>query len=297
MTETLKSCPLCGENTFEPFWIYKHRIRPDNTFQICVRCGGVFANPRPTEAELNEYYKSEYREQIQGEGKPRPQNFLEEGKRAQRLAWWLQRYIPTVKRHLDIGSSSGLLLNNIWNEYNCESVGVEPGDEFREASKDGLASIEQPVSIYNDISEVPTTKKFDLITMSHVLEHLTRPVEYLENLVNRYLEPNGHILIEVPNLFGEITALIFPHIIAFTQETLWATMNRAGLHPIAVETSYVGGQIHLAPPPYLTAIGRKGQFDAISESREIYGRVVRQFSDLMKVRSEISKRIKDQETT
>lgn len=296
MTETIKQCPLCREETFQPFWVYKHNIRPDNVFQICVRCGGVFANPRPTEAELSEYYKAGYREQIQGSGKPIERNFLEEGKRAQRLSWWVARYVPAVKRHMDIGSSAGLLINNVWNTYRCESVGVEPGDQFRKASEDGLGSINQPVTLYENISDVPPDRKFDLITMSHVLEHLPQPVEYLENLVNRYLEPNGHILIEVPNLYGEVTSLIFPHVIAFTQETLWATMNRAGLHPIAVETSYVGGQIHLAPPPYLTAIGRLGQFDAIAESKDIYGRVITQFVNLEKVRKEITKNLKDQET-
>ena len=290
MSETVKSCPLCGEENFKPFWIYRHKIRPANVFQICVRCGGVFANPRPTEAELNTYYKSGYREQIQGNGKPKAQNFLEEGKRAQRLAWWIHRYVPTIKRHLDIGSSSGLLLNTVWNEFGCESVGVEPGDEFREASKEGLESIKQPATFYQDISDVPKTPKFDFISMSHVLEHLTQPVEYLENLINHYLEPTGHIFIEVPNLFGETTALIFPHLIAFTQETLWATMNRAGLHPIAVETSYVGGQIHLAPPPYLTAIGRLGQFDPVAESGEIYRRVIAQFLEMTKIRKELSAR-------
>lgn len=289
MTETIKACPLCRETEFQPFWIYKHKTRPNNVFDICARCGAVFANPRPTKTELAEYYQGPYREQVDGDGKPTPTYVGAEYKRAQRLMWWCQRYVPTIKRHMDIGSSAGFLLNNFYVQFKCESVGVEPNDEYRKESEKGFEGIKQGATLYADISEVPQSPKFDLITMSHVLEHLPDPIGYLENLVNSYLEPNGHILIEVPNLLGEVTALIYPHLIGFTQDTLWTTMNKAGLNPVAVETSYVGGQIHLAPPPYLTALGKLGDYDRISGSREVYGRVIRQFMGLLDIRDRLAK--------
>jgi len=291
MTENLTKCPICGEGDFEPFFIFQHKIRPEARHSICIRCGHVFMTPRPTKDELDKYYIKEYREQVGQTADPSPMNNMEEGKRSQRLQWWIQRYLPTVKRHMDIGSSLGLLINSVWQIYGCESVGVEPGNAFREASKDGMNNVKQPVVLYQDISEVPDTEKFDLITMSHVLEHLPDPVGYLENLVNHYLEPDGHIVIEVPNLWGEPTALLFPHLHAFTQDTLWQTMNKGGLTPIAVETSYVGWQIHISPPSYLTAIGKLGDVNFAKVSRTVYPMVVRQIIAMNKIRENTRKQL------
>ena len=252
-------------------------------------------NPRPTEKELAEYYQGEYREQVGKTKDPTPMNNMEETKRAQRLQWWIERYLPAVKRHLDIGSSLGLLLNTVWEVYNCESVGVEPGDAFRSAAEKGLESVKQPTTLFTDISGVPDTKKFDLITMSQVLEHLPNPIGYLENLINRYLEPDGHIVIEVPNLWGEPTAILYPHLFAFTQDTLWQTINKAGLTPIAVETSYTGWQIHVSPPSYLTAIGRLGDVSQSELSKSIYPRVVRQIMRMNKIRKRAAEDLTDEQ--
>ena len=296
MPETLSTCPLCGESDIKPFFIFKHPTRPESRHSICIRCGAVFMSPRPTQEELDEYYKAEYREQVDGNGNPEPTYIGSEFKRAERLSWWVQRYLPSVKRHLDIGSSAGFLLNTIWNTYHCESVGTEPNDKYRKSSEDGFSSIKQPTILYTDISEVPDTKKFDLITMSHVLEHLPDPIGYLENLVNRYLEPQGHVVIEVPNLWGEPTALIYPHLHAFTQDTLWQAMNKAGLTPISVETSYVGWQIHISPPSYLTAIGRLGDVNITELSKLIYPRVVQQTITMNKIRDNTKKLMEEQKT-
>ncbi len=41
-----------------------------------------------------------------------------------------------------------------------------------------------------------------LISMFHVLEHLPDPVGYLSALRQKFLEPDGWLLIEVPNLYA-----------------------------------------------------------------------------------------------
>jgi len=297
MPEKIDLCPLCkSKDSATHFWVYQHTNRPDAYHDICHECGAVFMNPRPTKEELDKYYEKEYREQVHDGQVEQAAKGLSGGlelKRAQRLMWWIARHVPTVNRHLDIGSSLGFLLNYIAVQYKCESVGIEPGNAYRKLAQEALDRVGQPVTFYTDISELPETPQFDLITMSHVLEHLPEPLEYLEDIVNRYLKPGGHFVIEVPNVLGEITALIYPHLIGFSQETLWMTMNKAGLTPFSVETSYVGGQIHIAPPPYLTAIGRKGIYDLPKEYKEIYGMVVAQWQRLYQIRNDMKKQAEE----
>ena len=53
------------------------------------------------------------------------------------------------------------------------------------------------VEFYSDLNKI-SSKKFDIILMFHVLEHLKNPVKTLENLKN-ILNNKGSIYIEVPN--------------------------------------------------------------------------------------------------
>ena len=71
--------------------------------------------------------------------------------------------------------------------------------------------------------------KFDCITLIHVLEHIERPFDLLNLLINDSLEKNGALLIEVPNinstasrLAGKTWAHFTPHfhINHFTSQSL-----------------------------------------------------------------------------
>jgi len=64
--------------------------------------------------------------------------------------------------------------------------------------------------------------RFDLVSMAHVLEHIPNPVEYLSDLRERYLTPDGWLLIEVPNLYAHDSFEI-AHSIAFSSHTLRET--------------------------------------------------------------------------
>ena len=259
MSELLTSCLLCSQpGPFDEFFVYRHKVRPTLYWELCPSCGAVFANPRPTQAELDGYYKAEYRQQVAGNSSPQLRNLNEELLRANRLHWFLRRFVYTIERHLDIGSSAGLLLAEIQHDYGCDAYAVEPGDEFREFADTQVKVAGGLLHSYAHLEDLPDIVTFDLISMSHVLEHLTDPVGYLTHLVQRHLRSDGHLLIEVPYVFGEPTALIYPHLIAFSQETLQQTLERAGLSVLVMETSQPGGRNHVSPPTYLTTIARKG---------------------------------------
>jgi len=98
--------------------------------------------------------------------------------------------------------------------HGCESVGVEPGDVFREYS------IENGTKTFADLSDVDGT--FDLITMAHVLEHFTDPLDRLRT-VSDLLEDDGVLFVEVPYM-----SVAHSHPLMFNKTTLEKLLNKAG---------------------------------------------------------------------
>ena len=84
MTETVKSCPLCGSDKSAHFDRRRvHEIEVVN--RICEGCGFVYQSPRMTEAELNEFYAAEYRRVYQGDEGPSPADLNTQRARAASL--------------------------------------------------------------------------------------------------------------------------------------------------------------------------------------------------------------------
>src|ERR1035437_6170544 len=59
--ETLKNCPVCNHDKFNPFlWCIDYTVSRE-TFKVvqCRSCGFRFTNPRPDEKEIGKYYQAE----------------------------------------------------------------------------------------------------------------------------------------------------------------------------------------------------------------------------------------------
>lgn len=229
MSETVKNCPLCHHEISQDFDTRQFRGYTVHN-RICVHCGMVFQSPRMNTKELDEFYASEYRQVYQGDESPNPQDLLTQEGRASALLNFVIDEIPEVTRHLDIGCSAGSLLKKFRSHYGNNPVGVEPGDAYRRyAQTKGL-------TVYSDIADLQTAgeSKFDMISMAHVLEHLSNPVGYLTYLRERYLSRDGWLLIEVPNLYCHDSFEI-AHLISFSKHTLRQTLQRAGYKIVRME--------------------------------------------------------------
>ncbi len=244
---SVETCPLCGskkKRLFDRGVYHGHEIAN----WICQRCGLVFLSPRMDEEEQSKFYATEYREMHHGGARP-PTWVLEyEEQRAKHLAQIARENIKQVRAHLDIGCSSGQLLRAVWSEFRCDSVGIEPTDGYRDFC------LEQGLLVYRSMEEALASnqERFDLVTMSHVLEHLTDPVGYLMSLREQALCPSGYLVVEVPNLFAHGCFGIW-HNFAFSPDTLRETIRKAGF-----SLSFV--KIHGIPrtnrPFFITAIGQ-----------------------------------------
>lgn len=226
----VKECPLCGGTD--------RRLRQRVTQQLAdkevtihffaCKCGMVFMDPRPSDDFIKYYYSSgAYRELTTGTDETRRSNLGLEIMRAHHQADWLGWMLKDrkVQRHLDIGSSTGALLQVLSFRLGCESIGVEADPSYRKFATGKSLKVVESI----DQAKPP----FDLITLSHVLEHQPDPVAFLRDISLAATEPPcgpyvPHVMVEVPSVFGP-HALRFHHPVAFSEHTLIETAAKAGL--------------------------------------------------------------------
>ncbi|MDI1254703.1 MAG: class I SAM-dependent methyltransferase [Flavobacterium sp.] len=91
---------------------------------------------------------------------------------------------------LDIGAGTGDFLIRA-KQNNWTTTGVEPSEKARSiAAKKDIVLFENTMAFENN--------SFDVITMWHVLEHVS-DLDFQIAELERLLKPNGHIIIAVPN--------------------------------------------------------------------------------------------------
>ena len=102
----------------------------------------------------------------------------------------INKYTIEEKKLLDIGCGTGEFLFNAKNK-NWKTVGVELNQNARKKATD------KKLEIYKSLDAI-NNQKFDVITLWHVLEHLSD----LDNQINKItslLNKNGTLIIAVPN--------------------------------------------------------------------------------------------------
>lgn len=246
--EKVTQCPLCKSDTsfltnFETCESEGETLQ----YLICRRCGLVFQSPRLSQAALDVFYRESYRQLIQGSEEPIEKDLRVQYGRASHLLRFVDGALPKVRRCLDIGSSTGIVLKRFQENFGCEVQGVEPGDAYREHSqREGVAA----VTALEDL-DPGYRGSFDLVIMSHTLEHLPDPVTYLRDIRERWLSPKGYLLVEVPNLFGH-QALEFSHLTAFSSSILQKILRQAGFR--VVKTKVHGLPRSLIIPLFITML-------------------------------------------
>lgn len=215
---TAQKCPLCESPRFEykicfPSQPKEFRLTGvDEIIYALCGCGLIYHWLPMTDETAAEYYKGQYRETL-GTSEVRRKNIEEEIIKATKILKLIDGVPSSV---LDIGCSTGILLDKLRRAYKCNVMGIEPSDAFREyGHKLGL-------NVLGKIDDLNGNQKFDLITAIHVLEHIIEPVAFLEK-VREFIAEGGKLIAEVPLLHQGL-----PHPIVFTEKTFRAMLNKAG---------------------------------------------------------------------
>jgi SAM-dependent methyltransferase len=218
------NCALCGANerTLE-YTVEDWRYGLPGKFGVvrCARCGLVYTSPRPTPAAIGQFYPATYLPHAVPTASERPllhtlRQLVFGGRKSAATGMlgfihnsvtfrglvWKESSSPRV---LDIGCGVGEYLG-VWRALGWEPEGVEANEAAAALARTRL-SVDIHASAVEDL-QLPE-EKFDLITMSHCLEHTYSPGRVLGQAY-RWLKPNGRLLVMVPNydaidrrLFGE----------------------------------------------------------------------------------------------
>jgi SAM-dependent methyltransferase len=230
LLENVPECPICGSSRQSHFATAGDGGR-EVTYQACHRCGHVFQSPRMTEDELRAFYARGYRSHRQDSESPTEKDLQMQTARATTTLGLVEARVGSVSRHLDVGSSSGALLEKFRHRFGCVSVGVEPGEAYRlYSSSRGL----QVVPSLDDLRE-SAAGPFDLVSLMHVLEHMPDPVAMLARLRSDLMTSDGFLLLEVPNLTDH-QAFELAHAHAFTVSSLTDCVRRAGFRELWTRT-------------------------------------------------------------
>ena len=194
--EVLQNCPVCGSEIFDPFISGKDFFLTGESFQIlkCRNCGFRFTNPRPEAGELGKYYESsEYISHSDNR-----QGLFATAYQQVRKYTLGQKYALIKKFHsngeiLDIGCATGQFLNYL-SKHGWKTTGIVPDEKTRERaiSEFGLQVFPEE-QLY-----VLRKSSFDVITMWHVLEHVSGLNDRLDQIRN-LLKPGGTFIVAVPN--------------------------------------------------------------------------------------------------
>jgi SAM-dependent methyltransferase len=192
----LTACPLCGDVSarelyrFEPaLWIPGRVIR-------CVGCHIVYKQPSEAAKPVAQYYQERRYQELD--------YWSREDEARATLNKIRNSILGTLgsgagRTLLDVGCGPGLFLG-LAQQAGFEVAGVElnPQLALRAGEHTNGAEI-----IISDFMKVPADRRFDVISMLDLIEHLPDPLAALRH-ARQMLKPDGHIVLYTPNHRGII---------------------------------------------------------------------------------------------
>ena len=246
---SLSACCSCGHESLKKVRPYRAHTRYGKAvfdgaaLYGCERCSLIQALPRPASSVLDAYYVSDYRRAaFTGSDVANLADFPKDNlfyyNRGQSVSELIAQHSRIERpRILDIGAGWGHVLHALGERFpDSTRLAIEYSDVCVEHLRGlGIEVITQPVE-----EVLPhLDRQFDLIVLSHVLEHLLDPRTILR-LIHDVLAPGGILYVEVPNVPVEFLRRYpdhmwagrfdEPHITFFTADTLRDLLGATGFN-------------------------------------------------------------------
>lgn len=185
---------------------------------------------------------------------------------------------------LEIGAASGYNLSLYKDK---DLLGIEPSKANCESAMKNY-NVEMFPGTFAEYLALNKEKKFDLIFLSHTLEHIVNPLDFIKqcSLINE-----KYFFIEVPSFdyklkdepFGMFTD---EHVNMFTFESLQNLMNNAGYEVVNAEIPFCIGDIAPSGYPALRTLWQKSanikKIEPVFSSETLFSEYINWSSSAMK---------------
>lgn len=260
------ACDLCGGEATTPLTTTRdHAHGVAGIFQVvrCDACGLCFLNPRPDAAHIGACYPNDYYAYAaapRGAQSPSIRQRLRRLIRSNRVLSAAARRLPPLRdaatdraladdvpgwvkpgKVLDVGCGSGAFLDGM-TDNGWSGFGIEPSPAAAEAARAKGHTVACQ-SATEPIDDTIAREVFDVILMSHALEHVHSPTRALARLEPLLKRGTGRLIVEVPNIeslltywYGEL-GLAFDtprHLYLFSPATLQKTLETAGFELVSL---------------------------------------------------------------
>lgn len=267
----LQECSICGNPKSNKIIA---KISERHNVVECSQCAVHAIYPKPSIADLSEYYKDYY---LTRNNSDSSENLVQMHS-AILNCLVSKAEEKSILQFLDYGFGTGAFLKLLAQKgYSC--VGVEISDNNYRQLKDyvirhnlSIKLVKMPEETLDSLSN----RKFDVITLFQVIEHDISPLALLKSL-SKYQNPGGLMYIECPNndaLYnktknilnkilgrkGSFKSLKYPeHLYGFNKKSLEILLKRVGYAVIEIGEYHVSDGVHQVesiywwPPAYQNA--------------------------------------------
>lgn len=223
-----RTCPVCGHSAQDKLF-----VKNGGQYVRCANCSMIFLNPVFKDAALTDYYRNNTAAQALAHGSEE--------------AFYRRIYgagMDVVQRHvqrgdaLDVGCSGGLFLD-VAHERGWRTFGIELNE------KEVVIAQAKGHQVWNcEIGALPLERRFALVSLWDVFEHIKDGIGYLRTLAGR-LTPDGAVFMQIPsadslaartmrehcNMFDGLE-----HVNLYGVVTITQAAQRAGYEVVAIES-------------------------------------------------------------
>lgn len=231
---------LCGNTIFNSLLITKKdRYGVECPQYLCKKCGTIFSSMILDSDSMSIFYTTLYRRMYVGHARPPESFFSDQTQRGLRLYNYCKSFLNKEMNVLEIGCGAGGVLK-VFHDQGLKSYGCDFDENYLEYGKS------KGLNLQKGSFKQLESKSYDLIILSHVLEHIAIPADFIRE-IKSILKPNGYLLIEVPGLLAIHRSYTnfhkyfqMAHTFSFHKDALISTAESVGFKTIQCNEDVVG---------------------------------------------------------
>jgi 2-polyprenyl-3-methyl-5-hydroxy-6-metoxy-1,4-benzoquinol methylase len=240
MKNQLDACPVCLSDNLQKNYFTSREgylSLPGYSHSLCVSCGSVLLDPRPSKEELELFYQSQAHESvIESDARDSTNRILDKHRYAyfyEHRIMPLIQFIDRNKLIFDVGCGTGCFVKAM-KDLGYSARGSDVSQISIQVGRDSFGLNEHEL-MFGDLHNI-NLDKLGCVTLWTVIEHLRDPVEYLQFLHSK-LDSGGILLMEFPTVdslmfhkFKQDFFWVMPpyHIFIYSVEGAKIMLKRAG---------------------------------------------------------------------